>query len=47
MMLRKLYLSRDERQTLDLTCHHTLRRRKDRVKRILGFILGNRFGFGA
>lgn len=47
MIRRTQYLTHTERQALDLCCLETLRRRKNRVKRILGFILGNRFRFGS
>ncbi len=43
MIRRTQYLTPAERQSLELTCRQTLQRRKKRVKRILGLILGNRF----
>lgn len=43
MIRRNQYLTQPELECLELTCDRTLRRRKDRVKRILGFFLGGRF----
>ena len=42
MFRKTVYLSSEQRHTVDLTCSQTLRRRKDRLRRILNFLFKSR-----